>query len=334
MRATLHLGVGMTGVRHELGCTGRLSARVVERNPQIAWWRDVSAIKGGDCLAALQLDTFYSRAGRRPVSEAEIRVGRVGVIALRQRLSDRDRLILERVSALRLLCAVQIQALLFADDQHASPATAALCCRRALERLTRYRLLVRLDRRVGGVRSGSASFVYALASLGQRVLGDDGARRRFAEPSERFVDHTLAVADLFVQLTVHARLRGWEVLEWQSEPDAWREVTTLGGRIVLRPDFFVVLDVDGYELRWFVEIDRATEHLPAITRKCRLYHSYYKGGHEQRRHKVFPRVLWVAPDERRAERLRTTIDGDRRLTSDLFRVTTGDEMLVAIGETT
>jgi len=268
------------------------------------------------------------------VSCGEMRVGRLGVIALRQRLSERDRLILERVGALRLLCARQIQALLFADDQHASPATAARCCRRALERLTRYRLLVRLDRRVGGVRSGSASFIYALATLGQRVLDeDDGPRRRIAEPSERFVDHTLAVADLFVQLTVHARARGWEVLDWQSEPNSWRNVTTLGGRIVLRPDFFVVLDVDGYELRWFVEIDRATEHLPAITRKCRLYHSYYKGGHEQRHHKVFPRVLWVAPDVRRAERLRATIDGDRRLTADLFRVTTGDQVLAAIGET-
>jgi hypothetical protein len=268
------------------------------------------------------------------VSGGESRVGRLGVLALRQRLNERDQLILERVGALRLLCARQIQPMLFPDEQHATPATAARCCRRALERLTRYRLLVRLDRRVGGVRSGSASFVYALTSLGQRVLDEDGPRRRFAEPSDRFVDHTLAVAELFLQLNVHARSLRWAILEWQSEPDSWRDVITLGGRIVLRPDFFVVLDVNGYELRWFVEIDRATEHLPAITRKCRLYHSYYKGGHEQRGHKVFPRVLWVAPDERRAARLRATIDSDRRLTSDLFRVTTSREMLVAIGATT
>jgi hypothetical protein len=261
------------------------------------------------------------------------RVGSLGVIELRERLSDRDRLILERVHSLRLLCAHQIQTLLFTDDQHATPATAARTCRRTLERLTRHRLLVRLDLRVGGARFGSASFVYALATLGQRVLDDDRPRRRLAEPSERFVAHTLAVGDLFVQLTLHARKLGWELLDWQSEPDCWRDVITLGGRIVLRPDFYVVLDVDGYELRWFVEIDRATEHLPAITRKCRLYHSYYKGGHEQRLHKVFPRVLWVVPDERRAEQVRAVIDADRRLTTDLFRIAIEERMLAVIGAT-
>jgi Replication-relaxation len=263
--------------------------------------------------------------------KGERRVGSVGIIQLRQSLSDRDLSILERVGSLRLLCAHQIQALLFSDDRHATPATAARTCRRTLERLTRHGLLVRLDRRVGGVRSGSASFVYALTSLGQRVIRADGPRRRLAEPSERFVEHTLAVADVFVQISVHARQLGWELLSWQSEPDCWRAVNTLGGRIILRPDFYVVLDVDGYELRWFVEIDRATEHLPAITRKCRLYHSYYKGGHEQRLNKVFPRVLWVVPSENRLDRVRAIIDADRRLTADLFRVATDERMLTAIG---
>ena len=261
------------------------------------------------------------------------RVGSLGVIRLRESLSDRDLLILERVGSLRLLCAHQIQALLFADDRHATPATAARTCRRTLERLTRYRLLVRLDRRVGGARSGSASFVYALTTLGQRVIRNDGPRRRLAEPSARFVDHTLTVAAVFVQINVHGRKMGWELLDWQSEPDCWRIVNTLGGRVNLRPDFYVVLGVDGYELRWFVEIDRATEHLPAITRKCRLYHSYYKGGHEQRLNKVFPRVLWVVPNEHRVDRVRAVIDADRRLTADLFRVATDERMLATIGAT-
>jgi hypothetical protein len=267
------------------------------------------------------------------VSGSQIRAGRLSLVALQERLSAHDRQILEHVGVLRLLCARQIQALLFPDERHASPATAARCCRRVLERLTRERLLVRLERRVGGVRAGSASFVYALGSLGQRVLDQGGPRRRLSEPSERFVDHTLAVAEFFVQLSVHARGGAWELLEWQSEPGSWREVTTLGGRIVLRPDLFVVLGVGEYELRWFVEVDRGSEHLPAITRKCRLYHSYYRGGSEQRLHRVFPRVLWIAPDERRAERLKAVVDGDRRLTSDLFRVTTAEQALAAIGET-
>lgn len=263
---------------------------------------------------------------------SELRVGRSGVLALRERLSERDRQILEIVGLLRLLHARQIQALLFPDDQHATPATAARTCRRVLERLTRERLLVRLERRVGGVRSGSASYVYALSSLGQRVLDQDGPRRRLSEPSERFVDHTLAVGDFLIQLHVQSRSAAWDLLEWQSEPACWREVRTLGGRLVLRPDLFVVLGVGEYELRWFVEIDRGTEHLPAITRKCRLYHTYYKNGSEQRRHGVFPHVLWITLDDRRTKRLQALIERDPRLTARFFLVTTTDRALTVIGE--
>jgi hypothetical protein len=266
------------------------------------------------------------------VSEVSVRVSRSDLVVIRERLSERDRRILEVVGELRLLGARQVQALLFPDAEHATPATAARCCRRVLKRLSSDRLLVRLERRVGGIRSGSASYVYALGQLGQRVLDREGPRRRLGEPSERFVDHTLAIAEFFVQISIEARAETWELLEWQGEPGSWREVTTLGGPIVLRPDLYFVLGVGEFELRWFVEIDRNTEHLPAITRKCRLYHSYYKNGEEQRRHRVFPRVLWVVPDERRAQRLKAVIADDRRLTADLFRVTVVGNALRAVGE--
>jgi Replication-relaxation len=120
--------------------------------------------------------------------------------------------------------------------------------------------------------------------------------------------------------------------EWQAEPACWREVSTLGGRVVLRPDLFVVLLVDKYELRWFVEVDRGTEHLPTLLRKCGLYHAYYKNGVEQRLHEVFPRVLWIALDQRRAERLQEAIRKDRRLSADIFRVTTEAEAVAAVGD--
>jgi hypothetical protein len=267
------------------------------------------------------------------VSDYQIRISRPGLLALQEQLSERDRRILEHVAQLRLLCARQIQSLLFPDEQHASAATAARCCRRVLERLTRDRLLVRLERRVGGVRAGSASFVYAIGPIGHRVIQPVGTRRRrLAEPSFRFVDHTLAIADLLVELTVHARAGAWELVRWESEPNSWRDVVTLGGAITLRPDLFLVLAVNEYELRWFVEIDRATEHLPAITRKCRLYNTYYRSGGEQQRHSVFPRVLWIAPNEQRADWMQKAIAADRRLAVGLFRVTTCEHALAALAE--
>ncbi len=260
------------------------------------------------------------------------RLSQLRLFELRSRLSDRDYRILEHVGLLRLLCAHHVQALLFPAEQHATPATAARCCRRVLERLTRDRLLVRLERRVGGARAGSASFVYALTTVGQRVLEDTGPRRRLNEPSAWFVDHTLAIADFWIGLAVHGRGGAWEMLEWQSEPSSWREVVTLGGTLSLRPDLFVVLGIGDYEVRLFIEIDRGTEHMPAINRKCRLYNTYYKSGNEQRRDRVFPRVLWVTPDEQRAERLRTSVTADRRLTAGLFHITTSDRALMVIGE--
>ena len=266
------------------------------------------------------------------MSGCEIRVSQRGLLALRERLSGRDLLLLDYVGQLRLLHARQIQSLLFPDEQHASRATAARCCRRVLERLTRERLLVRLERRVGGVRAGSASFIYALSPVGHRVTENSGSRRRLREPSLRFVDHTLAVADLLVEVTAVGRTGGWELLQWQSEPSSWREVVTLGGTLVLRPDLFLVLAVGEYELRWFIEVDRATEHLPAITRKCRLYNSHYHSGREQQRRGVFPRVLWITPTERRTTWLREAIAADRRLAAGLFVVASSGDALRALAE--
>jgi len=328
---TWRLSAGTTGVQGDRCYTGRLSARVAEAAQHWAWGSSLRRFKGADSSAVLQLASPLRHGAS--VSSGDGRVSRFDLFTLRQQLSGRDKHVLEHVSQFRLLCARQVQALLFPPELHATPATAARCCRRVLERLTRERLVVRLERRVGGARSGSASFIYALTSLGQRVLDQGGPRRRLAEPSARFVDHTLAVAEFFVQLSLHARGGACELLSWQSEPSSWRDVMTLGGRVVLRPDFFVTLGVEGFELRWFVEIDRGSEHLPAISRKCRLYHSYYKSGSEQHHHKVFPRVLFIVPHERRAEQLRAAIAADRRLTAGLFHVTTDDQALTTIGET-
>lgn len=313
------------GGRRETGCSGRLSVRVAEPGHFLACRCGKGWVKGGDSLLVLQ-QFFFS--GRRTVSG---RVSRREIAELRARLGERDRQILDHVGRLRLLCARQVQALFFPASDYSSPASAARCCRRVLERLTRERLLVRLARRVGGVRAGSASFVYSLGPVGQRVLDSGGPRRRLAEPSRWFVEHTLAIASFLVSLQSESVAGRFELLTWQSEPACWRQVATLGGRLVLRPDLHVTLGTGDYELRWFIEIDRGSEHLPTLLRKCRLYHSYYRSGHEQRAHGVFPRVLWLMSDEQRAKRLRTTIENDRRLTAALFHVASGDDALDLIG---
>jgi hypothetical protein len=95
----------------------------------------------------------------------------------------------------------------------------------------------------------------------------------------------------------------------------------------------MVLGVDEYELRWFVEVDRASESLPTIRRKCQLYADYYQSGVEQAKSGgVFPRVCWSVPDELRAERMRQIIDSDRALPERLFVVTTESNTLTELCE--
>src|SRR5919197_6204346 len=128
-------------------------------------------------------------------------LGRRGLAQLRGFLSERDLEVIRSIAEHRFLTTRQIEALHFAD--HATELAGARVCRRVLARLTDERLLARLQRRVGGVRAGSASFVYALGPAGGRLI--DGQRRRVIEPSTTFLTHTLAVAQTHVELAQAAR---------------------------------------------------------------------------------------------------------------------------------
>jgi hypothetical protein len=254
-----------------------------------------------------------------------------GLTQTRERLSERDLGVIRQVAELRLMSARQIQALHFPDAEHDNEQAATRARQRVLERLTRERLLIRLERRIGGVRAGSAGFVLALGPVGQRVLAIGGPRRRSYEPTLRFVDHTLAVAQLIVDVTVASRRGLLDLLDVQAEPRCWREFSDMGGRRLLRPDAFLALGSGEYELRWFIEVDRASESLPVIVRKCRLYADYYQSGREQAAQGgVFPRVCWVVPDEPRAERVRQAIEQDRSLPERLFVATTSDRAVVVL----
>lgn len=258
------------------------------------------------------------------------RLSRRGIEGLRHRLSDRDMAILDQVADLRLMSALQIEALHFTDADHRSQLAAARACRRVLERLVRDRLLVRLDRRIGGVRAGSASFIYGLGHIGQRVLALEGPRRRFQEPSVLFTDHTLAISQLVVDLSKADRAGQFEVLDVQSEPRCWREMGSSNGRSTLRPDLYTVLGTPEYEYRWFIEVDRGSEHLPTLLAKCQAYEDYFRTGAEQRTQGVFPRVCWIVPTDSRAEQLVGKIEKANGLTAAMFEVTTPERAIATL----
>nr|WP_272917526.1 replication-relaxation family protein [Nocardioides flavescens] len=252
------------------------------------------------------------------------------------------------VDQYRLLTTKHLQRLHF-DAAHPTPLAAARACSRSLVRLKDLGVLRSLDRRIGGVRAGSAGFVWFLGPAGDRLLTAlhdeaSGRRRNYREPSRHFVDHTLAVTELAVQAIEAGRTGAMEVLNIETEPASWQQsLSPHGTRAWLKPDLRLVTVTAEEEFHYFIESDLASEHLPVIVRQCEAYEAFRASGRYQAAHGLFPAVLWVVPTEARAAALRAAVrrtrakpgrglpqSSERRLDPQLFTVCTADEYAAVI----
>lgn len=250
--------------------------------------------------------------------------------ALAEGLSQRDEAVLASVSELRFIRGDQLRRMHF--FQAPNQAANARAARRALLRLTELDALVRLPRRVGGVRAGSAGFVYRLGLTGQRVAELRGwqpsaSRRRAVVPGSLFVAHALAVAELHTRLLEAARAGTLELLVLASEPACWRGYP--GG--VLKPDSYVRLGVGEYEDSFFVEVDLGSEGSRTLDRKLREYLAYEASGIEQMERGVFPKTLWTVPDGTRASVIEACVSRLPTGSRELFGVVVFGEVLAALG---
>lgn len=275
--------------------------------------------------------TNTPRSSSPPARQPPSRVGTRTRRRLAAALSDRDHQVLSQLWQHRYLTTAQLQAFCFTD--HATPASAARTTRRVLARLARDHLIRALRRRIGGVRAGSEAKVWQLAPAGARILlPDTGHTWRTHEPSERFLSHTLAVADCHLTLR-EGQQRGITVAV-QTEPTSWRHYTGLGGETrLIRPDLAAHLtgtDHHGtWDDYWFIEIDMGTESLPSLLAKCHTYTDYYTSGLEQAQHGSFPRVLWLMHGHRaehRAAELTRRIHRTTRLEPRLFTTATPEQL--------
>jgi hypothetical protein len=247
------------------------------------------------------------------------------VRALSAQLTERDHAVLKRVSDLRFVNGSQLTRLHFWDsDDEVANARAA---RRALLRLTRLDCLERLPRQVGGVRAGSAGFVYRLGLAGHGIAAElgwqpEGRRRRSQAPGTLFLSHALQVAELHTLLAEGDRSRRFELLALDAEPACWRSYGgTHGQRATLKPDSYVRLGIGEYEDSYFVEIDMGTEGSRALEGKLRQYVEYGATGQEQAERAVFPLTVWLTPDAERASIIEACIERLPHSVQDLFEVT-------------
>lgn len=273
--------------------------------------------------------------------ESSKRLSKQQLISIDKRLGERDRLVLESIRKCRYLTTDQIQKLFF---KNSSCHTAALrAANRMLVKLNGFELIAPLKRRIGGVRAGSGSYVWDLDEAGARLLNlnrqepDVIKRKRIFEPSPRFLEHTLAVAEIYIRLNQiadkHENIR---LMKAEMEPDCWRMyIGALGSASYLKPDIYAVTTDGQYEDHWFFEIDLDTEAPIRIIRKCQQYCKYFLSGTEQKIKGVFPLVVWIVPDQKRADSIRSHIMQEPFLErKDIFLIVTTDllEKLICEGD--
>jgi len=206
---------------------------------------------------------------------------------------------------------------------------AARVGRRALKRLCDRLVLDVLPRRVGGLRTGSHGMIYRVGRAGVKLLRTRGiSGPRVEQPGTLLLSHTLATTELVVRLREASRTGQLEVIEVQQEPICWRGYLGPGAsRRMLKPDLFVRVGAGALEDRWMIEVDLASESGRVLARKASSYVEHYRGGSEQREHGVYPRVLWAAPDERRAEQITDVLDRQPTEARRLFTVCRFDEVV-------
>lgn len=269
-------------------------------------------------------------ARRRP----ERRISATGIDAIAAQLTDRDRAVLASVQQHRFLTVQQIRSLHFAD---LAPTSARRTTKRTLARLRGLRVLGALTHRVGGAHGGSQGLIHYVDATGDRILRNRAGRdaRRTYEPSARFVNHRLAIADHHIALIAASRAAELGLVDSAVEPATWRTFVGVGAaRRTLKPDLYAeTASRDDLVHAWFVEVDLGTEHIPTLLAKCREYELYRQTGIEQDRHGAFPIVIWsvthpdTAKAERRRQALTDAIAADRNLPSALFRIVAPEQLL-------
>lgn len=232
---------------------------------------------------------------------ARLRPSQVEWVA--DRLSSRDWQIIEAVNEVRLLTGQQVERLFFADLQ---PGRSRIASRsRTLHRLVGWRVLVPLPRRIGGAGRGSTTLAFALDSAGQRLMrerllaADRPARvRRPGPPGERTVRHILAVSECFVALTELSRTSDFTVEHFVTEPACWWP-SGLGGYI--KPDAYALLASGEVCDHWWIELDLATESLPAVKKQLLAYLDIANRG-QLGPDQIIPRVVigTTTPERRKA----------------------------------
>jgi hypothetical protein len=195
-----------------------------------------------------------------------VRVRDDDILRVANRLTDRDRRILNLLSDHRVFTTDQLTDVFFSN-----PTTA----RHRLTQLHQLRLVDRFKPRRW--LNDSAPFHYVLGEVGAMVVTaerDDSldglkwkADRALAIGSSQRLEHQVGVNQFFVDLMVEARGRsGAELVEWWSERRCAKAMAGL-----VYPDARGVWREDRNVIEFLLEHDRGTESLDRVAEKLKGY---------------------------------------------------------------
>ena len=254
---------------------------------------------------------------------------RLGEIELT--LSKKERSILRSLLQFHFLNTDQLRRLFFSEG-HTTLQASKTNTLKILHRLRRHGLINHLDQQYKLGCYGPKVYIWFLTEAGYRLLNlgteQDGKRKRFSEASSTFLNHTIAVAECYIQFTEICQAEPTLSIRCLDiEPDCWRAFQKDGKAVSLRPDLYAETLCGEYRDRWFIEMDLDTEALPVVIEKCHRYQQYYMTNKEQTATGKFPVVLWIVPNSRRKESIIDQIKGtfgNRYV--HMFLVITPDEL--------
>lgn len=223
-------------------------------------------------------------------------------------LLDRDRQIVLSVGRFGQLAAGHIRTMHFTGSSD-TPMY------RALNRLVETKFLARLERRmIGGTGAGSGQYVYQLGRQGWALCGREGAYWPFRAVKL----HSMAIADAYTALLEYEQKGRLRIDNFETEPDSHRKV----GNVIVRPDLFIdIADIaKRRNLAFWVEIDMGTERQTQINDKLAGYLAALEAAET-----FVPFVLFIAPDDERAAKLRYWIKQYGAEESKMFMVSTTHE---------
>lgn len=224
---------------------------------------------------------------------------------------DRDRQILVTVARFGQASPANIREIHFHELASLTPM------RRTLSRMVQNKLLRRVERRmVGGSGAGSGQYVYALGSVGWRLMQREG---RYS-PSRVVNYHTLAIIDAYTEIKRLENEGRLQIDAYEAEPDSWRNIKGAD----LRPDLYVKVSEQfrARSISLWVEVDLGTERPRQIKEKLAGYwHAYQHADDSDLT--VYPSVVFLAPDDARERELRHIInEGKNEEAKKLFITST------------